>query len=92
MSTDIETHAHEKRAATRPIIGDPDPDAPLESMISNDPWAQERAMRSGLYTIPKTSGKHFSATDVAAALFAVIILLVPLAMAAWGAHHVSGGA
>jgi len=92
MSTETETHAPEKQAATRPIIGDPDPSAPLESMISADPWAQDRATRSGSYAIPKTSGRQFSATDVAAAIFATLILLAPLAMAAWGAHHMKGGA
>jgi hypothetical protein len=37
-------------------------------------------------------GRRFWASDMAAALFAVLLLLAPLAMAAWHAHRMKGGA
>lgn len=62
-------------------------EAPLEAAISADPQVFDRAQRVALFTIPRTTGPQLASLDIAAAIFAVIILLAPLAMAAWGAHH-----
>jgi len=86
MPTQPWIDAPESRPATPPVVAAPGPGAPLEPMIGRQPRTQGRAAFSGRYALPQPSGRRFAATDLAAALLAVFLLLAPLAMAAWHAH------
>jgi hypothetical protein len=93
MPTQPSMNARETRPAPAPIVAAPRPGAPLQPMIARQPrTTRAGAAPLGRYALPRPMGRRFWASDMAAALFAVLLLLAPLAMAAWHAHRMKGGA